>query len=107
MNYCGSRIYLLPLDKAPSEALGRRIEVKGALSFMAAVVFVVLFAIAFKKNRVAFLGLLFTTVPLLPVLYIPALGEDTFTERYLYLPSVGYAILLAVLLIMGEGKAPL
>ena len=81
-------------------------EMKGALSFMATVVFVVLFAITFKKNRVAFLGLLFTTVPLLPVLYIPALGENTFTERYLYLPSVGYSILLAVLLSWAKEKFP-
>jgi tetratricopeptide (TPR) repeat protein len=81
-------------------------ELKGALSLMAAVVFVALFPIALKKNRVAFLGLLFATVPLLPVLYIPALGENTFTERYLYLPSVGYVLLLAIFLSWIREKLP-
>ena len=73
-------------------------QLKGALSLMATLVFVVLFLIALRKNRVAFLGLLFVAVPLLPVLYIPALGENTFTDRYLYLPSVGYVLLLAIFL---------
>jgi tetratricopeptide (TPR) repeat protein len=30
---------------------------------------------------------------LLPVLWIPALGESVFAERYLYFPSTGFAIL--------------
>ena len=29
-------------------------------------------------------------IPLLPVLYIPALGKNIFAERYLYLPSIGF-----------------
>ena len=33
-------------------------------------------------------------LPLVPVLYIPALGENPFAERYLYLPSAGFAWLL-------------
>jgi hypothetical protein len=33
-------------------------------------------------------------LPLLPVLYVPVLGRNIFAERYLYLPSAGYAILL-------------
>ena len=81
-------------------------ELKGILSLMATAVFAVLFPIALKKNRVAFLGLLFVTVPLLPVLYIPALGENTFTDRYLYLPSVGYVLLLVIFLSWAKKKLP-
>ncbi len=81
-------------------------ELKGVLSLMVTVVFVVLFNIVLKKNRVAFLGLLFVTVPLLPVLYIPASGEHPFAERYLYLPSVGYVLLLAIFLSWAKERLP-
>jgi tetratricopeptide (TPR) repeat protein len=79
---------------------------KGIISLIVALVFIVLLIIAFKKNRVAFLGLLFVTVPLLPVLYIPALGENTFADRYLYLPSVGYVLILAIFLSSAKKKLP-
>ena len=81
-------------------------ELKGALSLMATVAFVVLLPIAFKKNRVAFLCLLLVTVPLLPALYIPVMGDNTFTDRYLYLPSVGYVLLLAIFLSWAKVKLP-
>jgi tetratricopeptide (TPR) repeat protein len=73
-------------------------EIRGILSFIIAAAFVVLIFITLKKNRLIFLGLLFIVIPLLPVLYIPFLGENTFTERYLYLPSVGFVLLVALLL---------
>ena len=31
----------------------------------------------------------------MPVLYIPVLGENTFADRYLYLPSIGFVILIS------------
>ena len=73
-------------------------EANGILSFIIAVAFVVFIYIALRRNKMVFLGLLFIIVPLLPVLYIPGLGENTFTERYLYLPSFGFVILGASLL---------
>ncbi len=100
---------LLPLDLNayyvfhPISSLG---ELKGALSLAATAVFAVLFAVAMKKSRVAFLGLVFLTVPLLPALYIPALGANAFTERYLYLPSFGYVLILASLLSLANKKLP-
>lgn len=42
-------------------------------------------------------------VPLVPVLYISRLGDNVFTERYLYLPSVGFCWLLAAA--FGDRKA--
>ncbi len=82
------------------------IEWKGALSFLATIVFLILFSMASRRSRTAFLGLVFVTVPLIPVLYIPALGENTFTERYLYLPSAGFVLLLAVLISWSREKLP-
>ena len=79
---------------------------KGLLSLVGTTVFVVFMCISVKKNRVVFLGLVFITVPLLPVLYIRALGESTFAERYLYLPSVGYVLLIAVLVSWLRDRLP-
>jgi Flp pilus assembly protein TadD len=44
----------------------------------------------------AFFGASVILLPLLPALYIPGLGENTFADRYLYAPSVGLAVLVAI-----------
>ncbi|HYA26810.1 MAG TPA: tetratricopeptide repeat protein, partial [Thermodesulfovibrionales bacterium] len=82
------------------------LELKGLLSLIVILSFAVVFVFAIKKDRHVFLGLIFVTVPLLPVLYIPALGENTFTDRYLYLPSVGYVLLLATCVLWVVKKLP-
>ncbi|HVP63443.1 MAG TPA: tetratricopeptide repeat protein [candidate division Zixibacteria bacterium] len=87
----------------PVESL---LEWKALLSLLVTAVVVALAAVAFKKNKPAFLGLLFIVVPLFPVLYIPAVGENTFTDRYLYLPSVGYVLLLALFLSWAGKQLP-
>jgi protein O-mannosyl-transferase len=79
---------------------------KALLSLVGTAVFAVFMYISAKKNRVAFLGFMFITAPLLPVLYIRALGESTFGERYLYLPSVGYVLLIAVLVSWLRNRLP-
>lgn len=55
-----------------------------------------IFAIFIRKaSTVIFFTLAWIFIPLLPVLYIPGVGENTFAERYLYLPSAGFAVLIA------------
>jgi tetratricopeptide (TPR) repeat protein len=49
-----------------------------------------------NRNNVALFCLLWIIIALLPVLYIPALGHSTFTERYLYLPSAGFVIFVSI-----------
>jgi tetratricopeptide (TPR) repeat protein len=73
------------------------LELKGIASILLTLAFI--FAVYFFKkiNRVIFFSLLWIAIPLLPVLYIPVLGEASFAERYLYLPSIGFVILLAML----------
>jgi Tfp pilus assembly protein PilF len=51
---------------------------------------------AWRASPVAFVSLAFIVVPLLPTLYIPGIGGVPFAERYLYLPSLGFAMLLAL-----------
>jgi hypothetical protein len=82
------------------------LEWKAILSVLVMAVVVALAAVAFKKNKAAFLGMSLIVVPLLPVLYIPALGENTFAERYLYLPSVGYVLLVALFLSWAGKQLP-
>jgi tetratricopeptide (TPR) repeat protein len=81
-------------------------EPRGILSITVVLAFVASALIALKKEKTAFIGLLFIAVPLLPVLYIPALGENTFTERYLYLPSFGLVLLAALLLYRVKAYSP-
>ena len=53
---------------------------------------------AFRKKGLAFLSLVIIAVPLLPALYVPAIGGTPFGERYLYLPSVGFVLMLTLIL---------
>jgi protein O-mannosyl-transferase len=50
-----------------------------------------------KKDKALFLSLVLLSLPLVPVLYIPVLGENSFAERYLYFPSVGFAMAVGYL----------
>jgi tetratricopeptide (TPR) repeat protein len=71
-------------------------ELKTIASFAVSVTFLFFWYRSLKKNSIAFLALSIIILPLLPTLYIPALGENSFAERYLYLPSVGFVMLLAM-----------
>jgi tetratricopeptide (TPR) repeat protein len=63
------------------------------------IVFVSLIFFALMKNRGLFISLSWIVLPLIPVLYFPAFtSEAVFAERYLYLPSVGFVLAVAVLL---------
>ncbi len=68
-------------------------EWRGVISIIVAITFILTIFFLQRVNRIAFFSLLWIVIPLLPVLYIPALGENTFTERYLYLPSVGFVFI--------------
>lgn len=68
-------------------------------SVLSAVVLGFLMVIAFKKNKTALLALLFVVVPLTPAFYFPGLNfkfYNSFAERYLYLPTFGFVLLLSL-----------
>ncbi len=70
-------------------------EWKGIITFILTLAFIFL-VYFFRRHKVVFLSLFWIVIPLLPVFYIPALGENTFAERYLYLPSIGFVVLVAL-----------
>jgi tetratricopeptide (TPR) repeat protein len=55
------------------------------------------FHLARRDGRLGFAAAL-AVVPLLPVLYLPAVGESAFAERYTYLPLAGFCWLVAAAL---------
>lgn len=72
----------------------------------AAVVLAFCGALFFSRRRPAvFVGLSMMAIPLLPVLYVPALSSSAMADRYLYLPSAGLAIVLASFASVLDGKA--
>ncbi|MGD0885784.1 MAG: tetratricopeptide repeat protein [Thermodesulfovibrionales bacterium] len=73
-------------------------ETIGLVSLAATAAFVGVTFIAFKKKSKVCFALLVIALPLLPSLYIPAVGENVFAERYLYLPSFGFVLLIALAL---------
>jgi tetratricopeptide (TPR) repeat protein len=81
-------------------------ETGGIVSLAVTAAFVVVTFLALrKKNKVCF-GLFVIALPLLPSLYIPALGENVFAERYLYLPSFGFVLLIALALSRAKAVKP-
>ncbi|MGD0885159.1 MAG: tetratricopeptide repeat protein, partial [Thermodesulfovibrionales bacterium] len=73
-------------------------ETMGIVSLTVTAAFVVVTFLVFKKKNKICFCLLVTALPLLPSLYIPALGENVFAERYLYLPSFGLVLLIVLAL---------
>jgi Flp pilus assembly protein TadD len=66
--------------------------------------FVALCVLAWRRSALVFFSLQTILLPLLPVLNIRFVGENAFAERYLYLPSLGFTILLALLLFRVPGR---
>src|SRR6516162_6262802 len=66
------------------------------LAGLAAVVLITLLFVAlWKFDRIASFGVVWLAVTLAPVLNANWLADNVFTERYLYLPSVGFCWVLA------------
>jgi tetratricopeptide (TPR) repeat protein len=95
--YLGKMILPINLNAAyvfyPISSL---LEWKGIMAVAVTLGFIFTLYLARDRNRVVFFSLLLVVIPLLPAFYIPALGEHTFAERYLYLPSTGFVIIASM-----------
>lgn len=74
-------------------------EPRAAISVLFVIAAPVVLAIVLRRiTRLWALMLALIILPLLPTLYSPAISRFPFADRYLYYPSVGFAMLIAVLL---------
>ncbi|MBI5234363.1 MAG: hypothetical protein HY880_08410 [Deltaproteobacteria bacterium] len=62
-----------------------------SISALAAIFFACLGLV--KREPLYAVPLAIVLLPLIPVLYIPLLSRNTFAERYLYMPCIGFSIL--------------
>jgi len=69
------------------------------LGLAATAVVGILLVVLWRRRRDLMLAGGLLILPLLPVLYVPAIGANAFAERYAYLPSVGAAWLTAAALV--------
>lgn len=77
----------------PVYALG---EIKAIGSIVFTLILFIIFILLRKRSRLYLLGFAIIVIPLLPALFIPALDRNPFAERYLYLPSTGFALIVAL-----------
>ena len=91
---------ILPVDLSvfhvfhPIKSFG---EMGGIISLLCSAAFVSLAFAVRKKDKVVLFGLFLLLVPLLPAFYLQGLSDNVFAERYLYLPSFGFVLLVSSL----------
>ncbi len=71
-------------------------EARAIIPLLFVIILLAIFYLLRRSNPGVLFALLLVFMPLLPALYIPALGENTFTERYLYVPAMGFGIFLVL-----------
>jgi len=82
------------------------VEAQGVISLGVTVIFFIAAVTAYRKDTVILFCLFLFVVPLLPAFYIKGISGKPFAERYLYLPSVGFVLLLAIFLSWAKVKLP-
>jgi tetratricopeptide (TPR) repeat protein len=80
----------------PSSPAGSFFEPAVLLGLGSMVLFAAALYASLGRSKLVFLGLAFIALPLAPALYVPGIGGTPFAERYLYLPSLGFALLVAL-----------
>ncbi len=88
----------------PFRPIGSLFGAQGIISAIIAVLFLAGAVTAYRMDKMVLFSLLLVGIPLLPAFYIKGLTDQPFAERYLYLPSVGYVLFLAILLSRGSAK---
>jgi len=99
---------ILPIDLNAFYALPTSVsfDLNWIFSLVAVILFVIVSVIAIRRNRYVFFGLAVIAVPLfIPILFFQSIGGGAvFAERYLYLPSLGFVLLVSVFFVWVRGK---
>jgi hypothetical protein len=82
------------------------LEPKGLISIPVSLIYLIVSLAAYRKNKIFFFGLLLIVIPLLPAFFIKKIGGTPFAERYLYMPSAGFVLILAIFLSWLKKKFP-
>lgn len=99
---------IFPLGEPPLQLMDPVLslaEPRAVVSVVVVVAVPVLLALALRRiTRLWLLTIAVIILPILPTLYSPAISRFPFADRYLYFPSVGLAILLAILLAWASSR---
>lgn len=90
---------ILPINLAQFHVLNpvySLLEIKAMSSIFLTLSISLIFYRLRRIDPLSLLIFLLIIFPILPVLYIPVLGRNPFAERYLYLPSIGFALILSL-----------
>lgn len=71
-----------------------------------AVAIVLLFIFRRRLPAMSLLAAAFIVISLLPALYIPGISRHTFADRYLYFSTIGYGLIIALVLKGLAARAP-
>ncbi len=98
MHYAGELIFPVRLNAYHIfHPISSILAPEGLLGLTVTMAVIVLIAITLRKNKFAFFCLVLAIVPLIPTFYIIGNSEVGISDRYLYLPSFGFVLLLAVI----------
>ena len=97
------RVLLIPVNDYPFQVLDPVFSISEPRAFISIALTFIFFAfILFARKRINNISLLSAAIivlPILPALYIPGISRAAFADRYLYLPTFGFGIVLSMLLI--------
>lgn len=95
------RVLVLPVYDYPFQLLDPVFSITELRAFISVALILAIFPIFLllrkRINPLYWLAAAFILFPLLPALYLPGLSRAPFADRYLYLPSAGFALMSAML----------